>query len=59
MFGEVTPRFSHTLRPTGDGGTRVVHRLEVDGPDAAAVGATFFAAESDTLVPVLQRLVNR
>ena len=39
VFGEVTLRFSHTLHPTADGGTRVVHRLEVDGPDAAAVGA--------------------
>jgi len=38
VFGEVTLRFSHTLHPLG-GGTRVVHRLEVDGPDAAAVGA--------------------
>ena len=38
VFGEVTLRFSHTLHPTADGGTRVVHRLEVDGPDAAAVG---------------------
>ena len=39
VFGEVTLRFSHTLHPTPEGGTRVVHRLEVDGPDAAAVGA--------------------
>ena len=39
VFGEVTLRFSHTLHPTADGGTRVVHRLQVDGPDAAGVGA--------------------
>ncbi len=39
VFDEVTLRFSHTLHPTADGGTRVVHRLEVEGPDAAAVGA--------------------
>jgi hypothetical protein len=38
VYGEVTLRFSHTLHPTDEGGTRVVHRLEVDGPDAAAVG---------------------
>lgn len=38
VFGEVELRFSHTLHPTTGGGTRVVHRLEVDGPDAAAVG---------------------
>ena len=39
VYGEVTLRFSHTLHPTAEGGTRVVHRLEVDGPDAAGVGA--------------------
>jgi uncharacterized protein YndB with AHSA1/START domain len=37
-FGGVTLRFSHTLTPTDARGTRVVHRLEITGPDADRVG---------------------
>jgi uncharacterized protein YndB with AHSA1/START domain len=37
-FGGVTLGFSHTLTPTEAGGTRVVHRLEITGPDADRVG---------------------
>ncbi|MFJ1758436.1 SRPBCC family protein [Kitasatospora sp. NPDC088134] len=33
-FGGVTLRFSHTLTELPCGGTRVVHRLEIDGPEA-------------------------
>ncbi|MFD0277867.1 SRPBCC family protein [Kitasatospora sp. NPDC127111] len=37
-FEGVVLRFSHTLSPHGDGGTRVVHRLEISGPEADRVG---------------------
>jgi uncharacterized protein YndB with AHSA1/START domain len=37
-FGGVVLDFSHALLPTGDGGTRVVHRLEISGEDADRVG---------------------
>ncbi len=37
-FGEVTLLFRHTLAPLGDGGTKVTHRLEIDGPGADEVG---------------------
>ncbi|KPC62884.1 SRPBCC family protein [Streptomyces chattanoogensis] len=37
-FGGVTLRFSHTLTPLPEGGTRVVHRLEITGAGADEVG---------------------
>jgi hypothetical protein len=37
-FEGVTLRFSHTLDPLPGGGTRVTHRLEIDGPAADDVG---------------------
>ncbi|WP_371482473.1 SRPBCC family protein [Kitasatospora sp. NBC_00315] len=37
-FGGVTLGFSHTLTPLPDGGTLVVHRLEITGPEADALG---------------------
>jgi uncharacterized protein YndB with AHSA1/START domain len=37
-FGGVTLGFSHTLTRLPGGGTRIVHRLEIDGEQADAVG---------------------
>lgn len=37
-FGGVTLNFSHTLFPLSDGGSRVVHRLEISGDDAETIG---------------------
>lgn len=37
-FGEMTLRFSHTLTALDNGGTRVLHRLEIDGPGGAELG---------------------
>jgi hypothetical protein len=37
-FGGVTLRFSHALARLPDGGTEVVHRLEIDGVEADSVG---------------------
>lgn len=37
-FGGVTLRFSHALTGLAGGGTRVVHRLEVDGPGEGEIG---------------------
>lgn len=37
-FNGLTLRFSHTLAALPAGGTRVVHRLEIDGPGADAAG---------------------
>ena len=38
VFGDVILRFRHTLTPTAAGGTRITHRLVIDGPGAAALG---------------------
>ena len=37
-MGDVTLRFSHALTRLPDGGTRIVHRLEVAGPKADEIG---------------------
>ena len=37
-FGGVALRFSHTLSELPDGGTRIVHRLEITGDEADAMG---------------------
>lgn len=37
VFGDLTLRFRHTLTPT-ENGTRVTHRLEIDGASADEVG---------------------
>ena len=37
-FGGATLGFSHTLTRLPDGGTRIVHRLEIVGDQADAVG---------------------
>lgn len=57
LVREVDPNDTRArrLRPTPEGvalATRAIQAVE-------EVDATFFAAESDTLVPVLQRLIDR
>ncbi|MGI8553272.1 MAG: polyketide cyclase [Dehalococcoidia bacterium] len=37
-LGDVILRFSHTLEALDNGGTRVIHRLEITGPAADQVG---------------------
>lgn len=59
VFGQLDLRFSPTLHPTGDGGTRVVHRLEVDGPDAAAIGAMASADFPDATAGLLAAAEER
>jgi hypothetical protein len=44
-FGDLTVRFIHRLTPLPGRGTRVTHRIEVDGPGAEHVGP---AITSDT-----------
>ncbi|MEV4558322.1 SRPBCC family protein [Kitasatospora sp. NPDC049285] len=36
-FGGVTLRFAHTLTALPGGGTRVLHRLEITGPEAGQI----------------------
>ena len=37
-LGDVILRFSHTLTRRPDGGTRIIHRLEINGPKADELG---------------------
>ena len=37
-FGELTLRFRHVLEPLADGGTHIMHTLEISGPGADDVG---------------------
>lgn len=54
-FGDVTLLFRHTLVEV-DGGTRVTHRLEIDGPSADEVGPELGPQISDDFGDSMQAL---
>lgn len=58
-FGGVVLRFSHTLSPLEDGGTRVVHRLEIDGPEADQVGPELGPAITEDFPQAMDALFAR
>ncbi|MFF0412997.1 SRPBCC family protein [Kitasatospora sp. NPDC004745] len=58
-FEGVVLRFSHTLSPRGDGGTRVVHRLEISGPQADRVGPELGPAITEDFPQAMAALLAR
>ncbi|TVT58890.1 polyketide cyclase [Amycolatopsis rhizosphaerae] len=56
-FEGLTLRFSHTLRPREDGGTKVIHRLEITGPGeiAASVGPAITEDFPEAMAALLAR----
>lgn len=58
-FGGVVLRFSHTLSPREGGGTRVVHRLEIDGPEADQVGPELGPAITEDFPQAMDALFAR
>ncbi|HYZ56992.1 MAG TPA: SRPBCC family protein [Streptosporangiaceae bacterium] len=66
-FGDLTLVFRHTLTPLPGGGTKVTHRLEIDGPSADQVAPElgpqisedFPAAMADLFAAAQQRSVSR
>jgi hypothetical protein len=62
-FGDLRLLFRHTLAPLTGGGTKVTHRLEIDGPGAGQVAPElgpqisedFPAAMADLFAAALQR----
>lgn len=58
-FGGVQLYFSHVLEPTVDGGTRVVHRLEIAGDDADAVGPTLGPQITEDFPDAMRALLAR
>ena len=59
IFDGVTLRFSHRLRPTERGGTRVVHRLEIDGPEAERIAPELGAAITEDFPEAMDALLAR
>ncbi len=49
--------FRHTLAPNGDGGTRIVHAVEIDGPAGEAIGPRIVAGVPATMA-ALARLAE-
>lgn len=49
---------AHLLLPRRDGGTRIVYRTQVDGPDDSAVGR-LVCADFDDVLGSLKRLAER
>jgi uncharacterized protein YndB with AHSA1/START domain len=58
-LGEVRLRFSHTLAPRSDGGTVVIHRLEITGPAADTVGPELGAAITEDFPEAMAALLAR
>jgi hypothetical protein len=56
-MGDVTLRFRHTLDALATGGTRVTHRLEIDGPAAAEVGPELGPAITQDFPKALDALI--
>jgi hypothetical protein len=55
----VTLRFSHTLSALADGGTRIVHRLEISGPAADEVGLQLGPAITEDFPDAMSALIAR
>ncbi|MFE5329750.1 SRPBCC family protein [Embleya sp. NPDC056575] len=59
-FGGVRLRFSHALKRLANGvGTRVVHRLEITGPDADRVGPELGPAITADFPKAMDALLGR
>jgi uncharacterized protein YndB with AHSA1/START domain len=58
-FGGVVLRFTHTLSPVAGDGTRVLHRLEITGPDADAVGPELGPAITEDFPEAMDALLAR
>ncbi|WP_028049262.1 polyketide cyclase [Cellulomonas sp. URHD0024] len=57
-FGDITLLFRHTLVALDGGGTRVTHRLEIDGPSADQVGPELGPQISDDFGPSMRSLFD-
>ncbi|GAA2745305.1 SRPBCC family protein [Kitasatospora cinereorecta] len=57
-FGGVVLDFSHTLERLADGGTRVVHRLEITGPEADTLGAELGPAITEDFPEAMAALLK-
>jgi Polyketide cyclase / dehydrase and lipid transport len=55
----VTLRFSHTLERLPAGGTRVIHRLEIDGPEARRVAPELGPAITEDFPKAMRALLSR
>jgi hypothetical protein len=53
-FAGVLLRFTHRLARLDDGRTRVTHRVEVDGPGAADIGAAVTADTPDAMAALIR-----
>jgi len=58
-FGGVVLSFSHTLVPLPGGGTRVVHRLEIDGPEADGIAPELGPAITEDFPEAMAGLLAR
>ncbi|MGI8825248.1 MAG: SRPBCC family protein [Chloroflexota bacterium] len=58
-LGEVTLRFSHTLKALDNGGTRVIHRLEITGLAADQVGPELGPAITEDFPEAMEALFAR
>ena len=56
-LGDVVLRFSHTLTRLPQGGTRIIHRLEISGPKAAELGPELGAAITADFPEAMQALL--
>jgi hypothetical protein len=56
-LGDVILRFSHSLTPLPDGGTRIVHRLEISGPAADEIGPELGAAITEDFPDAMRALL--
>ena len=59
QFGGVTLRFSHTLEALDNGGTRVIHRLAITGPEADQVGPKLGPAITEDFPEAMDALLAR
>jgi hypothetical protein len=58
-FGGVRLRFNHTLAPRADGGTVVIHRLEITGPAADQLGPELGPAITEDFPEAMEALLAR
>jgi hypothetical protein len=56
-LGDVVLRFSHTLTRLPQGGTRIIHRLEISGPKAAELGPELGPAITADFPEAMQALL--
>ena len=56
-LGDVVLRFSHTLTRLSHGGTRIIHRLEINGPKADELGPELGPAITADFPEAMQALL--